>query len=333
MKIRTYLSLALLLLLFQNNTAQNEISECLIAKYYFNQGNVNDDIGPLNGTQVGAGLMPDRFGNPNAAWHLSGNPNSYLNLGIYPALKPAVCSISMWFKMDSVVYSGSGYSYNPILLTKCQQGDNCFESYCLYYNYYSQKIASGTTQLPCNQPSVYTSTVTLQTWHHLVLTYDSSNISIYFDGIFQNSSPKNFPTTFLASDSVMIGTSANLMNNRQYSGGVDDIRFYRCVITQQDVTSLYNESNPVTAGIERVMNKESIELYPNPANNKVNLNFASSGRHKIEIINSLGVILLQTDCENRDFIFDLSSVSESILIFRMTDDKGNCTLKKCTLTR
>ncbi len=245
--------------------------ECLIAKYYFDQGNANDDLGNYHGTAVGATLVPNRFGVPNAAYYLNGTPGSYLNLGTANAMKPQALSVSMWVKIAAPVYAGSGYMYNPILLTKCQPGNNCFEAYCLYYKFQTNEIITGCTQLFCTQPSVYSSTtaVALNTWHHLVVAYDFNTIYLYVDGVQQGSVAKGFTQTFLAGDSIMIGNSANVpQNNRFFNGTIDDIRFYNCVLTQNEVNVLYNENNP--SGIAE-SNVSSLSIYPNPASDIVNL--------------------------------------------------------------
>src|SRR5437762_1659205 len=80
---------------------------CLIAKYYFNQGNANDDLGNYNATTVGATLVPDRFGNLNSAYYLNGTQNSYINIGVVPALKPTTWSVSIWVDIAAPVYTGS----------------------------------------------------------------------------------------------------------------------------------------------------------------------------------------------------------------------------------
>jgi gliding motility-associated-like protein len=231
-------------LLFCHSFMYSQVScDCLIAKYYFNNGNANDDVGPYNGTTVGATLVPDRFGNSNSAYYLNGTPNSYIKLGTTPLLKPLTCSVSMWVNIAAPVLAGSGYTYNPMLLTKCQPGNNCYESYCLYYDFSNGLILTGCTQLPCFQPAVGTSnSVSLNLWHHLVITYDNNFLNLYLDDVLQGTASKGFASFFLAGDSVMIGNSANTFNNRFFNGTVDDIRFYKCILSQTDVDSLYIES-------------------------------------------------------------------------------------------
>ncbi|MBC7864103.1 MAG: T9SS type A sorting domain-containing protein [Bacteroidia bacterium] len=259
-------------LMFCGSAQQAQTStDCLVAQYYFNQGNANDDIGPYHGNAVGATLVPDRFGNPNAAYYLSGAPGSYINLGTTSVLKPTSGSISMWVNIADTVTAGSGYYINPILLTKCQQGPSCYEAYCIYYDISSSKVVAACTQLPCTQPSALTnSTVNAGLWHHYILAYDSTAIKLYLDGVLQDSVAKGFSSFFLAGDSVMIGNSASVSNNRFFNGTVDDIRFYNCVLSSAQVTGLYNEASPSIGINDPGSTVKKITVFPNPAEKIIN---------------------------------------------------------------
>jgi hypothetical protein len=304
--------------------AQGEPQDtCLIAKYYFNYGNVNDDhIYGYNGTQVGATLVADRFGNPNSAWYLNGTPNSYLNLGTYAALKPQTLSVSMWFNITAPDYLGSGYTYNPLLLTKCQVGNNCYEAYSLYYNYNTHKIGGANTQLYCNQPCVWTNSVSTGSWHHIVMTYDTAVITIYLDAVSQGTVTKGFSSVYLAGDSVMVGNSANTLNNRYFHGSVDDMRFYHCILDQTEVTSLYNEPNwNVTTGIKSNNASMKTEIYPNPTSgeftvtlNKLNPNSS------LEIYNTVGQLIKQEPLTTLQTKINMNEHPSGVYMTRITEN-------------
>jgi hypothetical protein len=308
------------------STAPAQINPgCLLAAYNFNQQNVNDNIGSCNGTAVGATLVTDRFGNANSAWFLHGHPQSYLNLGTYALLKPTVGTISMWFKQDTGVFTGSGFNYNPLLHTKCQQGNNCYEAYAIYYDLSNNNLFGFTTQLFCTQPIVYTAPITAHVWHQVVYTYDNSEIKIYYDGIIQDSAVKNFQTTFLASDSIMVGTSANTQNNRQFKGAVDDIRFYGCVLTSHEVAGLFNE---IPTGRNEIHGSENVKFLFNSLNNQMDLSFPAGEVYEVEVVDLLGKKLMQQHCVNGYAGFDLSPLPEGLVIFRLTDSKGQSTVRK-----
>ena len=307
--------------------AQHKVMEpdsCLISKYYFNSGTVNDDFGPNNGTQVGATLAPDRFGNANAAWYLTGNQYSYLNFGTTPNLKPNDISVSMWFKITATSFNGSGYSYNPLILTKCQTGNNCFESYCLYYDQFSNKIATACTQMPCSQPGIWTlAPVPLASWHHIVFTYDNSTITLYLDAVSQGTVSKGFTSVYLGSDSVMVGNSANIgANDRYFNGTVDDIRFYHCVIPQSVVTTLYNEPNWFIPTVVNNLNANSdIKLSPNPNNGDFTISLTKLNENTVaEVYNPLGQILFRQPLTELKTKIDLSKESNGIYFVKVLEE-------------
>jgi hypothetical protein len=322
---KTLLSLLVALSFLQSAKAQGDPPQdtCLIAKYYFNYGNVNDDhIYGYNGKQVGATLGTDRFGNPNAAWYLNGTPNSYLNLGTYPALKPQTLSVSMWFKITAPCYAGSGYAYNPLLLTKCQAGNNCYEAYSLYYSYNTFGIGGANTQLFCNQPCVWTSPVASGGWHHVVMTYDNAVITMYLDAVSQGTVSKGFSSVYLASDSVMVGNSANVMNSRYLNGAVDDMRFYHCILDQTEVTSLFNEPNPFsTTGINTNNTLMKTEIFPNPTTGEFTITVSKLNEiSTIEVYNTLGQIVKQEQLTNLQTKINLNEQAKGVYMVRITEN-------------
>ncbi|HWY13024.1 MAG TPA: LamG-like jellyroll fold domain-containing protein, partial [Bacteroidia bacterium] len=292
---------------------------CLISKYYFNSGTVNDDYGPNNGTQVGATLVPDRFGNANAAWYLNGNQYSYLNFGTYAALKPNDISVSMWFNVTAPTFSGSGYTFNPLLLTKCQTGNNCFEAYCLYYDFTSNKIATACTDTNfCFQPGIFTSApVPSGSWHHIVFTYDNNTITLYLDAVSQGTVSKGFSSLYLGSDSVMVGNSANVMNDRYFNGIIDDVRFYHCVIPQSAVTTLYNEPNWfVPTDVKAISSESKINIYPNPFYDKIKVTTWIPLDLPIQIFNSIGDLIYTSRLEKGKAEIDLHNQASGIYFIK-----------------
>jgi hypothetical protein len=223
--------------------AQN--TDGLVARYYFNNGNAANDAGPSPAKAVGVAFGEDRFGNSQSACCLFGNDKSYLNLGTGSILKPSAGSISIWIKMIREVYSGHGYRANPIVLTKNNHQDYFFEAYGIAYDTKSKKITAACTLSDLNQIVVVANNnLKLGEWYHIVITYDDKSLCLYIDGVLQNCAAKNFHTVFLQTDSVMIGNSANVENNRFFDGYIDDISIYNKVLSQEEVAKLYNEPDP-----------------------------------------------------------------------------------------
>jgi len=134
---------------------------------------------------------------------------------------------------------------NPVIVTKCQPTDDFFEAYCIYYDFGRNKIVSGVTRDSLNQVGLSANSSTkLNTWYHVVITYDNDWFSFYIDGKKENKIKKGFVTKFLQGDSLMIGNSANTKNKRFFNGAVDDVVLFNKVLSEKEVEELYEAPNP-----------------------------------------------------------------------------------------
>src|SRR6218665_2406253 len=223
--------------------AQNEAKPTAV--FSFNSGTGYDEVSGTPAKLVGVNFTRDRFGNRNSAVYCHGSANSYINLGNYPALKPRQGSISLWVKIDSEVWSGEGRKMNSMILTKHAQGDDFYEAYNITYFPEIKKITAICTQDSLDQICISGSDdFELFAWHHLAISYDNRYFSFYIDGVPEKKLPKNFETTFLSSDSVIVGVTGNKKNNRFFNGSVDDIVFYDRVLSDAEINNLYLAPNP-----------------------------------------------------------------------------------------
>src|SRR6187551_2821818 len=102
-------------------TSGGQIRNGLTAEFLFNEGDIKTK-GSIQPKIYGAQPTEDRFGNRNCALYLLGNPDSYINLGSDTILKPREATISLWLKIDQVIYKGSGIEVNPIITTLSHAG-------------------------------------------------------------------------------------------------------------------------------------------------------------------------------------------------------------------
>lgn len=214
------------------------------AKFSFNGLKDYDEISLKKIRMVGASYVPDRFGNENNALFVYGNWQSYINLGSYPALKPETGSISLWTRMEHPVWYGKGTPYNPIIITKYTQENDYYESYSIYYMLKSEKLLVTMVQDSTKEATVFSSSFALNLWQHLVITFNDDSLALYLNGKLQNKLSKKFKTRYLASDSVVLGHSANKKNARFFSGLIDDVEFYDSVLSPDEVMALYQAPNP-----------------------------------------------------------------------------------------
>jgi hypothetical protein len=89
----------------------------------------------------------------------------------------------------------------------------------------------GATQLNAS------STITLNTWQHVVVTSSSSGTKIYINGVLTAQSATVVPGSTNSSN-LTIGTyHASL--NRRWMGGLDDVAIWSTVLTESEVQTIY----------------------------------------------------------------------------------------------
>lgn len=190
-------------------------------------------------------LVEDRFGNAESAVSINGNINSYLNLGTSRLLKPKTVTFSLWVNIGRALFYGKGYRANPILLLKNSPGDDFNIAYAIFYQLDEKRFNAVSTQDSTKVAQLNSvNKVVFNRWYHLVLTSDYNYLSFYVDGRLQGRSIKKFETTFLDSDSLMIGHTANKKNERFTVGVFDDIQIFHRVLNEKEIEELYYSNNP-----------------------------------------------------------------------------------------
>lgn len=217
----------------------------LVARYSFNNGDAGDDLGKHNARTYGAKLTEDRFGNDNSAYLLQGNPDSYINLGSDSCIKPAKGTISLWVKINQPIYKGTGIDHNIIITTRAHGGEDFNDAFFIGYHLELKNINVDASLSERDQVTLYPAKITsLRTWHHVAITYDNAFLCFYLDGILENKAAKNFESTFLKGDSILVGKKCSIKNNRYLNGCVDDIEIYDRVLSPTEISALYNAPNP-----------------------------------------------------------------------------------------
>lgn len=203
----------------------------LIASYEFD-GNANDTSGNnLNGTVYGATLTADRFGNPNSAYRFNGIDN-YIEVAdnnIFDLTNNF--SISLWVKQ---------YAFGGRLVDKTTAGTSDGYDFDTSGAGYAMRLAGGDVNIAAN------TTVSLNTWHHLVVTLDGGLSNFFLDGVWDGGGNSGLMAT---NDlSLRFGMAhpgfQNLLN-----GDMDSIYIYNRALTSSEVNCLYSgkASTPVPA--------------------------------------------------------------------------------------
>jgi hypothetical protein len=299
--------------------------------YYPFSGNVNDYSGNNNsGTNNGATLTTDRFGNANAAYSFNGTSN-YIDLSSHVSAfnfqQPM--AISFWFKSNqdvgSAIFSisdGSTGATASTVFTGNVTGTLTDEMVTVSHqlNSTDRYIAGFTT--------TKRDTLIDNNWHHIVVEFNNSQTMIYLDndsiGLICNYGVNNgHYGNVPGATKVFIGTRwANNTPGVFMNGALDDIRIYGKSLNKQEVNALFNEGmcyqtisvtdtliiNANLTGFAPLSYSNTLKIYPNPAKDHLLINTMSNNNgNKIKIINTLSQVVFQTTISQQLYNIDLNS--------------------------
>jgi hypothetical protein len=221
----------------------------LVLTFDFNNQTYNEKSNLTKLNAVGVSLVEDRFYNEASAVCLNGHINSYLSLGTSKLLKPKTGSISLWVNIHRRIYAGRGGHFNPLFMLKNGPQEDFNNAYSIAYAPAGVFVAVSSKDSLEEAQVSSVNQVKFARWYHLVITSDTNYFTFYIDGKLQGRSMKKFETTFLESDSLVIGHSASYKNSRFTNGVFDDIQIFHRVLNEKEVRDLYNAPNPNKAKV------------------------------------------------------------------------------------
>jgi hypothetical protein len=233
--------LLLSLLSFCSIYSYAQVTNGLVAKYSFNNGNANDDVGNNHGVVYGATLTTDRFGNPDKAYSFNGI-NNYITFGDSSEFQFAnnTFTLSFWIKYSDTQASfvigkrnSSFYQYSFFIFDNPNSG---LPDKNLYYfgmaSNNMQSVLNGYDQSGNN-------------YKHVVVVQTNDSALLYIDNALVNTNYANLSggNLIAAGGSFIIGIR-EWGGNYPFKGEIDDIRIYNRAITVSEIDTLYNELNP-----------------------------------------------------------------------------------------
>lgn len=269
-----------------------QINEGLVAKYYFNDGSLNDEMGNVNGVPYNTFFTTDRFGNPEAALGFDMIMQSNVSLGdnfddLF-ALPDTSFSFAFWFKTTDT-------SNTNVLMISKYGNVNCWEdqrelfirinaSKRVEMVYYSEL---GFTRYRCVEGDTE---IEDTLWHHAVVNYNGAldgndgldRVGIYVDNVAQ-------VTSLIAGEGELgdipdgsahlslgapLGSSGNICSIRFLDGALDDMRFYDRLLDADDVDALFNEPNPFSEISDPSESNLAIYVYPNPGPSPITFKYS-----------------------------------------------------------
>ena len=150
-------------------------------------------------------------------------------------------------------------------------------------------------------------------WHFVAMTYDGDSVRFYFDG---QPDGANAATGGLISVNVnnMIGQD----NSGNFSRGkIDEVRLYNRVLNGTEIMALYDEDTTnLPTGLNSNLDREEIELYPNPVEETLILKWPHAANREIEIYNNFGQVVYSERVSNARTSINLSNQEVGYLLFK-----------------
>ncbi len=213
--------------------SQDRFANDLVVHYPLN-GDASD-VSEFGNTAsvVGATLTNDRFGNANSAYAFNGTTGQYLIKSNFNSFPGEEITASLWMKTTG---TGDGI----ISYATSSANNNEFLIYTQERIYAILGSISSQTNASFNDGD----------WHHLVVTWRNSNdeFKTYKDGVLadtrtiSNGTRSAGGTLVIGQDQDTLG--GGFQGSQAFDGSLDDVRIYKRVLTDSEVSGLYEQERP-----------------------------------------------------------------------------------------
>jgi hypothetical protein len=281
--------------------------------------NALDMSGNANhGTVTNATPTKDRFGNPNRAYHFDGTGSKIVVPHSNTVDMNGDFTFAIWEKAytnanASTIFAkhitGSWNGYSMVANNTTNPG------YCttpLHVFFYT---ACAAQQDACSNNPILSDS----TWHLLVGVYKSApqRNYLYVDGVLQvDSGGLSGSATNMASLWFGSHNDAGF-----FYGALDGARIYQRALTQNEVTQLFNEPNPVqpSVGIDEHAGVNPVFfLSPNPGEGLFNVSISHVAPHtQLDVFNALGQLILTQPVTATNHNLDLQGQAAGIYHLRL----------------
>jgi trimeric autotransporter adhesin len=213
--------------------------------YYSFTGNADDTSGNgHNGTATNCTLTTDKNGHSNSAYSFNGTTGSGASrilVGTNAALQPTKFTVAVWVKTGSsivtnkciVSYGPANWNYGPAWEIDAGDSPNTGNWWFALWPGTFNRVKYGSTPL-------------INTWYHLCGTYDGTYMRFYVNGTEQTAGGSPLASSLSYSNQntgLTIGyntQSGDGSPTATWNGVIDEVRYYGFVLSQAEVTALYN---------------------------------------------------------------------------------------------
>ena len=228
----------------------NSLLNGLLAYYPFTGNSADSSGNGNNGSVFGASLTTDRNNKPNSAYSFSTNAAAVGAIGneIYvnnnPSFNTNSLSISLWVNPNAYFWNANPNPPLSSLIDRFEGGYSNPNSQVWGINLSSNNVSAyilsaASTNAQSNTTVNSTSTIPLNSWSHIVFTYDGNLLKLYINGVLNSTVTSTVVINTNSTSGISIGESRQSNGNWfNFGGKLDDISIYNRALTQSEITYL-----------------------------------------------------------------------------------------------
>ena len=236
----------------------------LVGWWPFN-GNANDESGNnLNGNVIDAELTSDRNSVLSSAYDFDfssasfGTQNDEIYIPYNPILNVNFISVSIWLFPRSYFWPGDAGNPNSTIISRFQYTYSNPSGGAWGINFNQSSVSGsivGSTGGAGGASAISNTQLALNTWHHIVMTYDGTNVKLYVNGSLLGFQSHTSAMNIAGNSGISIGESNQANGYWQHTDGkIDDIGIWNRALTECEIQDLYHAqlgSQAISAGLDQ----------------------------------------------------------------------------------
>lgn len=272
---------------------------------------------------VGGGYASGVFGNPNTA--LSIPDGVTFDAEIMHKTEDEF-SFSFWFIGNFTTTSGSVISW-----TGKNQPTNNYDLFRFRYQYPPSSIpvfrselfkSSNSSQQNCDTDfyDFSPSLLTFGAYQHIALVRSSDSLYVYLNNVKLSV----VEATFTGCNDIDSLKSLRL-GGPIFFGEIDDLLIYNRALNESEVDSIFNLTQPLApvlpSSVSHISENSSV-VYPNPAQNALNIQLSENSNYALEVTDLNGKRIYSSNLSGQNFDLNTAEWAQGLYLLRLIDEHG-----------
>lgn len=256
---------------------------------------INDNDGNI---WFGVTAVPDRFGNAGGAMYFNGSEDVLIDFepsdDFSPSELDSAITVTLW-------YSGGSEDDGDLEYMVRRFGSNGGYAVGLF-DLNKPLMFNMNTNVWVDDEMF--ETVPEDNWNFLVCVFQREAWRFYFNGEMIDEESVYGPQTISDNlNHVLFGDS--------YVGALDDVKFYKAALTDQQINDLYEEESQIVS-VGELSPLNDVNLYPNPTNELVSFNLENTDVDQYKIFDTMGSCVMDERAIQAMNSADISALSSGV---------------------